>query len=93
MHESSGRASWDSAKCHKASKVHIAVDTLGHLLALKVTSAYPWNRTQVTAVIEQARQVIGHTVELAYVDQSYTGPATAKATENTPSRWKWSSTS
>src|SRR3954451_9555719 len=37
--ESGGRAGYDGAKRKKGSKVHIAVDTLGHLLALLVTAA------------------------------------------------------
>ena len=32
--ESGGRAGYDGAKRRKGSKVHLAVDTLGHLLAL-----------------------------------------------------------
>lgn len=31
--ESGGRAGYDGAKRRKGSKVHISVDTLGHLLA------------------------------------------------------------
>ena len=34
--ESGGRAGYDGYKRKKGSKVHIAVDTLGHLLALRV---------------------------------------------------------
>jgi len=37
--ESGARAGYDGAKRRKGSKVHIAVDTLGHLLALRVTAA------------------------------------------------------
>ncbi len=37
--ESGARAGYDGAKCRKGSKVHAAVDTLGHLLALHVTAA------------------------------------------------------
>ena len=37
--ESGGRAGYDGAKRKKGSKVHAAVDTLGHLLALHVTPA------------------------------------------------------
>src|ERR1700731_1147652 len=35
--ESGARAGYDGAKRRKGSKVHVAVDTLGHLLALTVT--------------------------------------------------------
>lgn len=34
--ESGARAGYDGAKRRKGSKVHLAVDTLGHLLALCV---------------------------------------------------------
>ena len=37
--ESGGRAGYDGAKRRKGSKTHMAVDTLGHLLALHVTAA------------------------------------------------------
>ena len=35
--ESGARASWDGAKRRKGTKVHLAVDTLGDLLAIHVT--------------------------------------------------------
>lgn len=37
--ESGARAGYDGAKRRKGSKLHIAVDTLGHLPAVKVTAA------------------------------------------------------
>ena len=77
--ESGARAGYDGAKRRKGSKVHIAVDTLGHLLALKVTAASEGDREQVAALAEQVQQVTGSTVELAYVDQGYTGSNAAEA--------------
>lgn len=79
--ESGGRAGYDGAKRRKGSKVHIAVDTLGHLLALRVTAADEQERAQVGALAADVQTVTGDTVELAYVDQGYTGdnPATAAA--------------
>ena len=71
--ESGARAGYDGAKRRKGSKVHIAVDTLGHLLALTVTPADHGDREQVAALAEQVQQVTGSSVELAYVDQGYTG--------------------
>ena len=53
--ESGGRAGYDGAKKRKGSKVHAAVDTLGHLLALKVTAANEQDRAQV-AELAQAVQ-------------------------------------
>ena len=77
--ESGARAGYDGAKRRKGSKVHIAVDTLGHLMALKVTAADEGDRVQVAALAEEIQQVTGNSVELAYVDQGYTGEAAAEA--------------
>ena len=75
--ESGGRAGYDGAKKRNGSKVHIAVDTLGHLLALKVTAANEQERAQVAALAARLQEVTGGTVEVAFVDQGYTGEATA----------------
>ncbi len=79
--ESGGRAGYDGAKRRKGSKVHIAVDTLGHLLALTVTAADRGDRDQVAPLAEQVQQVTASTVELAYVDQGYTGLNAADAAQ------------
>jgi transposase len=71
--ESGARAGYDGGKRRKGSKVHIAVDTLGHLLALKVTPANEQDRAQVGELAERVQEVTGGNVELAYVDQGYTG--------------------
>ena len=71
--ESGARAGWDGAKRRKGSKLHLAVDTLGHLLALHVTPADEQDRAQVGVLCEQVQAVTGETVQLAYVDQGYTG--------------------
>jgi transposase len=75
--ESGHRAGYDGAKRRKGSKVHAAVDTLGLLLALKVTPASEQDRAQVADLAEQVQQVTGESVELAYVDQGYTGATPA----------------
>lgn len=77
--ESGARAGYDGAKRRKGSKVHIAVDTLGHLLALTVTPADQGDREQVAALAKQVQTVTGNTVEIAYVDQGYTGATAAAA--------------
>ena len=77
--ESGQRAGWDGAKRRKGSKLHLAVDTLGHLLALPVTSAEEQDRAQVGLLCEQVQQATGETVQLAYVDQGYTGEKPAEA--------------
>jgi transposase len=71
--ESGPRAGYDGYKRRKGSKVHMAVDTLGHLLALHVTPADEQDREQVAVLAEAVQQVTGESVELAYVDQGYTG--------------------
>ena len=71
--ESGARAGYDGHKRRKGSKVHIAVDTLGHLLALRVTGADAQERAQVEALAREVQQATGQSVELAYVDQGYTG--------------------
>lgn len=76
--ESGARAGFDGAKKKKGSKVHIAVDTLGHLLALPVTPANEQDRAQVHELCQQIQQVTGGTVELAFVDQGYTGEQAAQ---------------
>jgi transposase len=79
--ESGARAGYDGAKKRKGSKVHIAVDTLGHLLALHVTPADEQDRAQVGELAAQIQEVTGDSVELAYVDQGYTGETAAQAAE------------
>ncbi len=64
--ESGARAGYDGAKRRKGSKVHAAVDTLGHLLALHVTGADAQDRTQVAALAEAVQEITGEHVELAY---------------------------
>jgi transposase len=74
--ESGHRAGYDGAKRKKGSKVHAAVDTLGHLLALHVTPANEQDREQVEELAEAVQEATGDSVELAYVDQGYSGEAT-----------------
>jgi len=71
--ESGGRAGYDGAKRRKGSKTHAAVDTLGHLLALHVTAADEQDRRQVKKLAEDVQAATGDSVELAFVDQGYTG--------------------
>ena len=79
--ESGGRAGYDGAKKRKGSKVHLAVDTLGHLLALVVTPANEQDRAQVAKLAEAVQEVTGETVALAFVDQGYTGDQPASDAE------------
>jgi transposase len=77
--ESGARASYDGHKRRKGSKTHLAVDTLGHLLALLVTPAGEQDRAQVAALGAQVQAVTGETVEVGFVDQGYTGEGPAQA--------------
>lgn len=76
--ESGARAGYDGHKKKKGSKVHLAVDTLGHLLALHVTPASEQERAQVGELAAQVQEATGESVELAYVDQGYTGEEPAQ---------------
>lgn len=76
---SGARAGYDGAKRRKGAKVHAAVDTLGHLLALHVTPANEQDRAQVGALASAVQTITGQHVTLGYVDQGYTGKTPAQA--------------
>ena len=75
--ESGGRAGYDGAKRRKGSKVHAAVDTLGHLLALRVTPASDGDRDQVAKLAKDVQAATGRSVGVGFVDQGYNGPNAA----------------
>lgn len=75
--ESGHRAGYNGHKRKKGSKLHLAVDTLGHLLALRVTPANVDERQEVAALAAEVQVVTGGSVEVAYVDQGYTGAEVA----------------
>lgn len=77
--ESGAEAGYDGHKRRKGRKVHIAVDTLGQLLATVITPANEQERAQVAELAALVQEVTGQTVELAWVDQGYTGEAAAEA--------------
>ncbi len=77
--ESGSRAGYDGAKRKRGSKVHMAVDSLGHLLALHVTAANEQERAQVGQLTERVQEVTGDAVEVAFVDPGYTGDQPAQA--------------
>jgi transposase len=79
--ESGHRAGYDGHKKKRGSKTHVAVDTLGNLLALVVTPASEQERAHVEELARTVQQVTGDKVELAYVDQGYTGQEAAEAAE------------
>lgn len=71
--ESGARAGFDGHKKRKGSKLHAAVDTLGHVLALKVTPANQQDREQVAELAQAVQAATGQNVQVAFVDQGYTG--------------------
>jgi transposase len=79
--ESGERAGYDGAKRRKGSKTHMAVDTLGYLLALHVTSADQQDRDQVAELAQQVQDTTGDSVEVAFVDQGYTGEQADQAAQ------------
>jgi transposase len=76
--ESGGRAGYDGYKRKRGSKVHVAVDTLGHLLALTVTPANEQERGQVGELCRQVQEATEQSVQVAFVDQGYTGQDAAQ---------------
>ncbi len=76
--ESGGRAGYDGHKRKKGSKAHMAVDTLGQLLALLVTPANEGDQAQVAALSKQVQDATGESVGVEFVDQGYTGERAAE---------------
>lgn len=79
--ESGARAGYDGAKRKKGSKTHMAVDTLGHLLALHVSPANEQDREHVQQLAQKVQEVTGDTVEVGFVDEGYSGEKAAQAAE------------
>ena len=77
--ESGERAGYDGAKRKRGSKLHLAVDTLGHLLALHVTPADSDDRAEVGRLAGAVQAATGESVDLAYVDQGFSGKTAATA--------------
>lgn len=71
--ESGERAGYDGYKRKKGSKIHMAVDTLGFLLAAHVTPANEQERAQVKQLAEDVQEVTHDSVEVAFVDEGYSG--------------------
>lgn len=51
----------------------MAVDTMGHLVALTITPANEQERAQVDELCQQVQKATRHAVRLAWADQGYTG--------------------
>jgi transposase len=76
--ESGARAGYDGYKRRRGSKIPLAVDTLGHLLVLRVTPANEQDRAQVAELAEAVQAAIGDTGEVAFVDRGYSGEQAAE---------------
>ena len=61
--------------------MHLAVDTLGQLLAAMVTPANEQGRAQVDELAAKIQEATGTSVEIAFVDQGYTGEQPPKDAE------------
>src|SRR3954447_24540883 len=77
--ESGERAGYDGGKRKKGSKLQIAVDTLGNLLALRITPANVDERVEVGPLTRTVQAVTDNNVEVAFVEQGYNGPNAAEA--------------
>jgi len=73
------RAGSEGAKRRTGSTGHLAVDTLGHVLALPITAANEQARAQVGEWAAAVQEGTGQRVELAFVAQGDTGDAAAQA--------------
>ena len=84
--ESGDRAGFAGPKKRKGAQVHATVDTLGHLLALRVTPANEQDRAPVAPLAQAVQSVAEQKGEVAWVDQGYPGeePAAAAAEEGMP---------
>jgi transposase len=72
------RAGDDGAPRQRGSQVHLAVATLGPLLALQVTPAHAQDRAQGAQVAAQLQAVTGAAVDVAFVEQGHTGDPPAQ---------------
>jgi transposase len=79
--ESGARTGYDGHKRRRGSKVHLAVDTLGQLLAALVTPANEQERAQVQELAAKVQEATGGSVEVAFADQGYSGEAPAAAAQ------------
>jgi transposase len=71
--ESGERAAYDGAKRKKGSKLHLAVDTLGHVLALQVTPADVDDRAEVERLVDAVQDATAGSIAVAFADQGYNG--------------------
>lgn len=80
--ESGARAGTDGGKKRKGSKVHIATETLGALLAVVVTPASVQDRAVAAELAVAAQEATGWSVDTALVDEGYSGEFTRDEVED-----------
>jgi hypothetical protein len=87
--ESGARAGYDGHKRKKGSKIHAAVDTLGHLLALHVTPANEQDRSQVAELAEAVQEATGESVEWPTWTRATPGQRPRKLLRTRVFSWRW----
>ena len=87
--ESGERAAYDGAKRKRGSKMHIAVDTLGYLLALHVTRANEQDRAQVERLAQAIQETAGDSVKLASLTKVTPANKRLRTRPSTASNGKW----
>lgn len=85
--ESGSIAGYDGHKKKKGSKVHVAVDTLGNLLAMSLTPANAQERAQVQVLAAKVQKATGSHVRIAYFDQGYTGEEASESAKEHGIEW------
>ena len=75
--ESGARWGDDGHKRKKGAKMHVAVDTLGHLLAAHASAANENERLHVAQLLASVQAATGQSVAVAFVGQGYNGQKAA----------------
>jgi hypothetical protein len=89
--ENGSHAGYDGAKKKKGSKVHVAVDTLGNLLALKVTAANEQERAQVSDLAKQVQRATGARLRSGTLIRATPAKIRRSKPKTKGSGWRWSS--
>jgi transposase len=79
--ESGERAGDDGAQRKRGSQLHLAVDTMGHRLALRVTPASAGDRAEVGRLLDAAQEAVQGNLEVAFADAGYNGEKAAAAAD------------
>src|SRR6195952_3080156 len=85
--ESGERAGHDGAKRKRGSKVHLAVDTPGHVVALHVTPAEAEDRGEVGRLTQAVQAETEGSVELGFVDKAIPDTKPPPPRRRTGSPW------